>query len=114
MPSLRSTFSLCLLAGLFVGKSLATSPSIIVNGDPPLDFTIVTSTSFGFTSNSSGGGDFGFTNDTGEVWQRLDIFVTLPTFETITCGSVAFITCTVMPTTPVGQSPITFDIVFGP
>jgi hypothetical protein len=88
--------------------------SIIINGDPPVNFTIVTSTSFNFGSDSSGGGDFGFTNETGQTWTTLDVIVTVASFEPITCGSVAFVTCTVIPLTPVNQSPVTFDIMFGP
>ena len=114
MCALRSILSLLVLTGLFIGKSFATSPSIIVNGDPPLDFTIVTSTSFGFGADPSGGGDFGFTNDSGEVWTKLDILVTLPTLQFITCGSVAFVTCTVAITSPIGQTPVSYDITYGP
>jgi hypothetical protein len=90
------------------------SPSIIVNGDPPLNFEIVTNDSFMFGSDPAGGGDFGFTNDTGQTWTRLDIFVTLPAFEFITCGSAAFGTCTVTTTTQPGASPASYDLIFGP
>ena len=104
--------ALSVVLGLFAIPCFAES--IIINGDPPVDFTIVTTTSFGFGSNQFGGGDFGFTNASGQVWTRLDVLVTVAHFEGITCGSLAFGTCTVTPLTSVTESPITFDIVFGP
>ena len=91
----------------------AAKPTIIVNGDPP-DITVVTNTSFTFGANSSGGGDFSFQNETGQDWTRLDIFVTLPSFESITCGSISFVTCTVSTTTTPGASPADYDLIFGP
>lgn len=116
MRSLSSAISLVFVVGLLTLPLCAAgvSPSIIVNGDPPLTFEIITNNSFAFGSDPSGGGDFGFTNDTGQTWTRLDILVTLPTFETITCGSMAFITCTVTTTTPAGASPASYDLIFGP
>ncbi|MBV8811778.1 MAG: PEP-CTERM sorting domain-containing protein [Acidobacteriaceae bacterium] len=105
-----------LVAFLFVTAPLAlqaSHPTIIVNGDPP-NITVITNTSFTFGANSSGGGDFSFQNETGQNWTKLDIFVTLPTFQSITCGSVAFVTCTVTTTTPAGASPASYDLVFGP
>jgi hypothetical protein len=114
MGLIRSALLLCLLLGLSTVRVFASAPSIIVNGDPPLNFTIITTDQFGFGTDASGGGDFGFTNATGQVWTRLDILVTLPTFQTITCGSVAFVTCTVTTTTQPGASPASYDIIFGP
>ncbi len=101
---------------LFVIAPLAVQagkPTIIVNGDPP-DITVITNTSFAFGANASGGGDFSFQNETGQDWTRLDILVTLPTFQSITCGSIAFVTCTVTTTTPPGSSPADYDLIFGP
>lgn len=100
-------FTLPLYAG-------GVSPSIIVNGDPPIPFTVITNDTFTFGSDASGGGDFGFTNDTGQTWTQLNILVTLPTFDTITCGSTAFVTCTVTTTTPPGAAPAMYDLIFGP
>lgn len=91
----------------------ASKPTIIVNGDPP-DITVITNTSFTFGADASGGGDFSFENETGQDWTKLDVFVTLPTFESITCGSIAFVTCTVTTTTPPGASPASYDLIFGP
>lgn len=114
MRLLRSGMLLCLLLGLSTISGFGSSPSIIVNGDPPLDFTIITTSSFPFGSDPLGGGNFGFTNDTGNVWTKMDVLVTLPIFEPITCGSVTYVTCTVTTTTPIGSGPVTFDIIFGP
>ena len=109
---LANAAALCLLVVLFTVPCF--SESIIINGDPPLDFTVVTATSFGFGSNELGGGNFGFTNASGQAWTRLDVLVTLAHFEPITCGSASFATCTVTPLTSVTESPVTVDIVFGP
>ena len=105
-------------AALFLGLASIAVPcwadSIIINGDPPVDFTIVTTDSFTFGANSQGGGDFGFTNETGHVWTQLDILFTLPTFQSITCGSVSFVTCTVNILSGVTETPVRYDVVFGP
>ncbi|MBV8896739.1 MAG: hypothetical protein JO051_09520 [Acidobacteriaceae bacterium] len=116
MRSLRSTVTLVSLVGLFTISlcGQGRSPSIIVNGDPPTLFTPEMSTAFMFGADNAGGGDLGFTNDTGQTWTRLDVFVTLDTFQSITCGSVSFGTCTVTTTTPPGASPASYDIIFGP
>lgn len=115
MRSLRSA-AWILLGGLLTLPlyGQGRSPSIIVNGDPPTMFTPEMSATFMFGADNGGGGDFGFTNDTGETWTRLDILVTLPAFEFITCGGASFGTCTVTTTTPAGTSPASYDIIFGP
>ncbi len=91
----------------------ASKPTIIINGDPP-NVTVIANTSFTFGADASGGGDFSFQNETGQNWTKLDVFVTLPAFESITCGSVAFVTCTVTTITPAGASPASYDLIFGP
>lgn len=106
-------YLLTLLFALAPFAMQAARPTIIVNGDPP-DVTVITNTSFTFGANDKGGGDFSFQNQTGEDWTRLDVFVTLPTFESITCGSISFVTCTVTTTTPPGSSPASYDLIFGP
>jgi len=89
----------------------ASRPTIIINRDPP-DITVITNKSFTFGADDSGGGVFSFQNETGVTWLQLDILVTLPTDVTaITCGSIAFVTCTVTP--PHGSVSI-WDITFGP
>ena len=116
MRSLRSTVTLVSLVGLFTIPlcGQGRSPSIIVNGDPPDIFTPEMATTFMFGADALGGGDLGFTNDTAQTWTRLDILVTLPMFEFVTCGSVSFGTCTVTTTTTPGASPASYDIIFGP
>lgn len=112
---------LCSLVGFFAAPLLASQvtktpgPTIIVNGDPPIPFTPVTTDAWVFGADASGGGYLGFTNETGQTWTRMDVLVTLPTPETITCGGTAFATCTVVNTTPPGSSagPTSYDVIFG-
>jgi len=88
-------------------------PSIIINGDPP-DPTVIFTNSFSFTADPAGGGDFSFINGSTDRWTELDVFLSLPAFEPITCGSNAFFTCTVIPLAPTTTMPLPFDIMFGP
>jgi hypothetical protein len=89
----------------------ASRPTIIINRDPP-DITVIANDSFTFGADAAGGGVFSFQNETGERWLQLDILVTLPSDVTaITCGSIAFVTCTVTP--PRGSMSV-WDITFGP
>jgi hypothetical protein len=98
---------LCALAPV----TLQARPTIIINRDPP-DITVIANKSFTFGANAHGGGVFSFQNETGEAWLQLDILVSLPSDVTaITCGSFAFVTCTVTP--PQGSSS-KWDISFGP
>jgi hypothetical protein len=108
-----SRYFLAMLLAMTPLALQGSKPTIIVNGDPP-DITVVTDTLFTFGADAAGGGDFSFQNETGQDWIKLDIFVTLPAFESITCGSIAFVTCTVTTTTPTGASPASYDLIFGP
>lgn len=94
-------------------SSLQGSPSIIFNSDPP-NPTVIVNNFFSFTSDSAGGGDFSFVNGSTSQWVRLDVYVSLPELEPITCGPGPFITCTPTPLAPSTATPLPFDIVFGP
>jgi hypothetical protein len=107
------TAALCLVLVFFTVPSFGSS--IIINGDPPTTFTPVTRRSFTFGSNASGGGDTGFTNESGETWTRLDVLFTLPILKDIMCQSPVFVTCTMTtspPTTTGGL--VSYDLMFGP
>jgi hypothetical protein len=107
-----STVSICLAFTASLGFA-SRSPTIIVNGDPPGTFTNLTSESFGFGADPLGGGDYGFINSSGANWVQLDVFVSLPTPQAISCGSDVFSTCTWALISSTG-SVFTYDITFGP
>ncbi len=109
---MRTLKTLTLMA-IACAPSLLGRPSIIINGDPP-DPAVIFSNFFSFTADAAGGGDFSFINGSTDQWTSLDVFVTLPAFEPITCGSNAFFTCTVIPLAPTTTTPLPFDILFGP
>jgi hypothetical protein len=95
----------------FAPLTLQARPTIIINRDPP-DITVIANKSFTFGADAAGGGVFSFQNETGESWLQLDVLVSLPSGVTaITCGSIAFVTCTV---TPPHDSVSIWDITFGP
>jgi hypothetical protein len=91
---------------------LAQGPSIIFNSDPP-DPTSITGLSFTFGSNANGGGNLSFTNDSGQQWSSLNVYVNLPDLETITCGPGPFGTCSITPSTGTDHT-INYNIAFGP
>jgi hypothetical protein len=69
----------------------------------------VTSNTFGFGSDANGGGDYAFTNDSGQNWTRLDFIFSLPQLEVITCQTDLYATCTQTTTnTPNG---VMYDLI---
>jgi hypothetical protein len=90
----------------------AARPSIIINSDPP-DPILITGPTFSFTSDASGGGDFSFTNETGQQWFSLDIFVNLPQSEAVICGPGPFGTCSIL-TSNGPDDTFNYDISLGP
>jgi hypothetical protein len=102
-----------MLTALVAAPCLLARPSIIINGDPP-DPTIIFSSSFSLTADESGGGNLSFVNGSGTRFTELDIFVSLPMLEAITCGPGPFITCTPTPLGAPTDKPLPFDIIFGP
>ncbi|HTU46697.1 MAG TPA: hypothetical protein VMF91_16645 [Bryobacteraceae bacterium] len=101
----------CLAIFIVVPVSRATSldPRIVI-GDPATG-TPTDSASFSFRSDVHGGGIFQFVNDSGQTWTTLDFFVTLPSSDTITCGSPFYGFCG-FTTTSSGDGQSQFDIGF--
>jgi hypothetical protein len=64
--------------------------------------------SFSFGADANGGGISSFTNDSGQTWTQLDIFFTLPGFETIICQTNLFATCTQTATS--GPNAVFYDL----
>jgi hypothetical protein len=89
----------------------AANPHIIINSDPPNPIIITTPT-FTFGANQSGGGDLSFKNESGVTFESLEFMVTLPGLDTITTGPGPFITSTIA-VTPVSNG-FLYDILFGP
>ncbi|MGB8771173.1 MAG: hypothetical protein WCC92_16255 [Candidatus Korobacteraceae bacterium] len=76
-----------------------SDPRMIVNGGhlTPVGSDTPVGLDFSFMANSSGGGIFKFTNDSGVDWTSLGIFVSTPPTDMITCGGSSFATCVVLP-----------------
>ncbi len=76
-------------------------PRIIVNNNhDPLGLCtpMPVGNDFSFNANGSGGGQFCFTNDSGDNWTSLEIETRgIPPENTILCGGSAFATCMVQP-----------------
>lgn len=109
MRLLCSAVGLSFMTTLFALPLCASkSPSIIVNGDGP-DPTSVTTNTFGFGADAMGGGDFVFTNDSGNDWTRLDITFTLPVLEAIFCSTNVYATCT--QTTQSTPNGVLYDLI---
>jgi hypothetical protein len=71
--------------GHFLGPSACANPFICVGLD------------FSFMANSSGGGMFTFTNDSGQNWTSLEIETPAPPPSyVITCGGTSFAHCEVL------------------
>ena len=69
-----------------VVRATAIDPRIIITPDGPSP-TPVTSSTFGFQANESGGGFLFFMNQTGREWAAIDILATLPADSTFTCDA---------------------------
>jgi hypothetical protein len=79
----------------------AVDPRFIVNNThslaPVSSCTSLTTLTFDFMANPSGGGMFCFTNDSTEAWTFLE--VDTPSFnptDVITCGGTTFETCVIL------------------
>jgi len=82
----------------------------IFSVDDPTQGTPITSTTFTFGADNSGGGIFNFVNESGVTWSKLDFTVTLPSDSTFACGSGPFFTfCEVAPTVMAGGTTL-YDI----
>lgn len=109
--STRRVSTLALLVLGTAGLCLAGRPSIIINSDPP--DPIVAGSTFSFTANATGGGDISVTNESGQRWFSLDIFVNLPESTPIICGPGPFGTCTTTVTNGPNNT-FNYDISLGP
>jgi hypothetical protein len=81
---------------------------VFSTGDP--DTGTPVGLNFSFGANENGGGVIPFTNASGVVWTRLDVFVTLPANDTITCLPAPFFTSCQFTATPAGGGNSRFDI----
>lgn len=111
---MSAVIGLLTIPGVGSAARVGAGPSIIVNGDPPTTFQPVATDTFGFGSDVNGGGDFGFTNNTGQAWTRLDVFFTLTAGAKISCDSSVFSACTIEMVSPAGTAPVSYDAIFGP
>jgi hypothetical protein len=72
-------------------------PRLIINGGHFLGPSEPVGLDFTFMANSSGGGMFTFTNDSGQNWTSLEIETPPPTPSyAITCGGTSFAHCEVL------------------
>lgn len=83
--------SIALLSAFLTGAALHADPidPVFQMGDPSTG-TPITSNSFTFGTNQSGGGILAFVNESGELWTSLNFFVTLPINSAITCIPAPF------------------------
>jgi hypothetical protein len=105
----NALFCLAILSTIPLSRATPVDPQISV-GDPSAG-TALDSGTFFFKSDANGGGIFDFTNDSGNVWQTLDFFATLPASDTIACGSTFYRLCDYTSTPAVNGQAI-FDIGF--
>lgn len=105
----NALFCLAILSTIPLSRATPVDPQISV-GDPSSG-TALGSGTFSFNADANGGGIFNFTNDSGNVWQTLDFFVTLPATDTIACGSTLYRLCDYT-STPTGNGQARFDIGF--
>jgi hypothetical protein len=102
-------FWLAILSTCQLTRADSIDPQISV-GDPSAG-TPLNSPTFSFQADANGGGLFSFTNETGQVWQSLDFFATLPDTDTITCSSVVYGSCDYSKTAA-GNGKAVFDVGF--
>jgi hypothetical protein len=105
----NALFCLTLLSTIPLIRATPVDPQISV-GDPAAG-TPLHSGTFYFMSDVHGGGILDFTNDTRQVWQTLDFFVTLPANNTISCSSPVYGFCG-STSTPTSDGEALFDIGF--
>ena len=102
---------LAVLIGFAPALLEARNPTILIE-DPPPPAIPVTSNTFAFGADASGGGVFAFQNASGNDWGSMLVTATLPNLTPITCGPGPFLTCTV------SEKPVLdgylYDILFGP
>jgi hypothetical protein len=96
---LLTAIALACVAQLQAGPLPAVDPRLIINNThvPVSSCTTLTTLTFSFMANPSGGGLFCFTNDSTETWTSLAIDT--PSFnptDVITCGGDTFETCMVL------------------
>jgi hypothetical protein len=96
---LLASLVLACVAQLQAGPQPAADPRLIVNNThvPVSSCTTLTTLTFDFMANPSGGGLFCFTNDSPEAWTSLGIDT--PSFDpldVITCGGTTFETCVIL------------------
>jgi hypothetical protein len=96
---LLTAMVLACVAQVQAGPQPAVDPRLIVNNThvPVSSCTTLTTLSFDFMANPSGGGMFCFTNDSTEAWTFLEFDT--PVFDptdVITCGGTSFATCAVL------------------
>jgi hypothetical protein len=90
----------------------AGNPHIIIK-DPPENATPITSNTFTFGADASGGGVFFFQNESGKNWFSMGVEVVLPAFTSITVTPGPFLSDTIVQT-PQGDNQVLYDIIFGP
>lgn len=96
-----------MIAIMACAVSAFAGPTIII-GDPacsswdnsagPIQ-SVSNLNNFSFTTNSIGGGYFGFCNNTGSQWTTVDFKFLSSTLPTIFCNSDIYLTCDVTPIT---------------
>ncbi len=98
---------------------LAMTAALVVQADPidpvfsvedPTGGTPITTTTFTFSDNQSGGGIFNFVNESLQNWTKLDFSVDLPSNSTFACGPGPFFSfCQIAPTLQAGGTTL-YDI----
>jgi hypothetical protein len=105
----NSILWLLILSSAQIGHSASVDPQISV-GDPTSGTPVYTETFF-LSSDAHGGGVLQFVNNSGQIWQSLDFFVTLPEDDTITCNSTVYGFCSYTKS-PAANGKSLFDIGF--